>query len=254
MKRSVILAALVSVMCVIPLRAGDYGAVKDEQAFRRELMVKTSAVTSIQASFVQEKFLSVFSSTVKSEGKFYWEKEDKICLDYRTPAKYRITIAGDKIKTVTNGKATVLSAKGNPMMDQMSALITSCMTGNLNAMGAGFKTSVQESAADYRITITPQSPDGSDDGISLTESSRAQDECRYDFSLKLRRKELSGIMVARTVSPGTVRVVGATYFGMTLFDMTLTKDSYTMNSVAEPLSGKAFASFLAMKLRKTMNL
>ena len=98
MKRSVILAALVSVMCVIPLRAGDYGAVKDEQAFRRELMVKTSAVTSIQASFVQEKFLSVFSSTVKSEGKFYWEKEDKICLDYRTPAKYRITIAGDKIK------------------------------------------------------------------------------------------------------------------------------------------------------------
>ena len=97
-------------------------------------------------------------------------------------------------------------------------------------------------------------PDGSDDGISLTESLRAQDECRYDFSLKLGRKELSGIMVARTVSPGTVRVVGATYFGMTLFDMTLTKDSYTMNSVAEPLSGKAFASFLAMKLRKTMNL
>ena len=157
MKRSVILAAIVSVVCVIPLRAGDYGAVKDEQAFRKELMVKTSAVTSIQASFVQEKFLSVFSSTVKSEGKFYWEKEDKICLDYRTPAKYRITIAGDKIKTVTNGKATVLSAKGNPMMDQMSALITSCMTGNLNAMGAGFKTLVQESAADYRITITPQS-------------------------------------------------------------------------------------------------
>ena len=87
-------------------------------------------------------------------------------------------------------------------------------------------------------------PDGSDDGISLTESSRAQDERRYDFSLKLGRKELSGIMVARTVSPGTVRVVGATYFGMTLFDMTLKKDSYTMNSVAEPLSGKAFASFI----------
>lgn len=97
-------------------------------------------------------------------------------------------------------------------------------------------------------------PDGSDDGISLTENLRTQDECRYDFSLKLGRKELSGIMVARTTSPGTVRVVGATYFGMTLFDMTLTKDSYTMNSVAGPLSGKAFASFLAMKLRKTMNL
>ena len=98
-----------------------------------------------------------------------------------------------------------------------------------------------------------EQPGGSGDGMSLTENSRTQDECRYDFSLKLGRKELSGIMVARTVSPGTVRVVGATYFGMTLFDMTLTKDSYTMNSAAEFLSGKPFASFLAMKLRKTIN-
>lgn len=99
-----------------------------------------------------------------------------------------------------------------------------------------------------------EQPAGSGDGMSLTENSRTQDECRYDFSLKAGRKELSGIMVARTVSPGTVRVVGATYFGMTLFDMTLTNDSYTMNSAAEPLSGKAFSQFLAMKLRKTMNL
>ena len=93
-------------------------------------------------------------------------------------------------------------------------------------------------------------PDGSDDGISLTESSRAQDERRYDFSLKLGRKELSGIMVARAVSPGTVRVVGATYFGMTLFDMTLTKDSYTMNSCADFLDRKDVAAFIASRIRK----
>lgn len=99
-----------------------------------------------------------------------------------------------------------------------------------------------------------EQPGDGDCEISLTENLRTHDECRYDFSLKVGRKELSGIMVARTISPGTVRVVGATYFGMTLFDMTLTKDSYTMNSVAEPLSGKAFSQFLAMKLRKTMNL
>lgn len=75
----------------------------------------------------------------------------------------------------------------------------------------------------------------------------------YDFELKAGRRELSGLMVARKESVDTVRAIGTTYFGMTLFDMTLTKDSYTMNSAAEFLSGKPFASFLAMKLRKTIN-
>ena len=90
--------------------------------------------------------------------------------------------------------------------------------------------------------------------LTLSEKHSGSTDRRYDFTLKAGRRELSGVMVARTLSPGTVRVVGATYFGLTLFDMTLTKDSYTMNSSADFLSGKPFASFLAMKLRKSISL
>ena len=92
--------------------------------------------------------------------------------------------------------------------------------------------------------------------LSMSESVGNQasiSENCYDFVLKAGRRELSGLMVARKESVDTVRGIGTTYFGMTLFDMTLTKDSYTMNSAAEFLSGKPFASFLAMKLRKTIN-
>lgn len=92
--------------------------------------------------------------------------------------------------------------------------------------------------------------------LSMSESvgnQASMSENCYDFVLKAGRRELSGLMVARRASVDTVRVIGTTYFGMTLFDMTLTKDSYTMNSAAEFLSGKPFASFLAMKLRKTIN-
>lgn len=156
--RRIIAAAAVCMMCMFRAGADDYGTVRDEQSFRRELAAKTSAVSSIQTKFVQEKYMSVFSSTVKSDGRFFWQKDGgKICLDYQAPAKYSITIAGDKIKTVTNGRATVISAKGNPMMDQMGTLISACMTGNISAIGAGFRTSVQESASDYRLTIIPQS-------------------------------------------------------------------------------------------------
>lgn len=92
--------------------------------------------------------------------------------------------------------------------------------------------------------------------LSMSESvgnQASMPENCYDFVLKAGRRELSGLMVARKESVDTVRVIGTTYFGMTLFDMTLTKDSYTMNSTAGFLEGKPFASFLAMKLRKTIN-
>ena len=92
--------------------------------------------------------------------------------------------------------------------------------------------------------------------LSMSESvgnQASMSENCYDFVLKAGRRELSGLMVARKESVDTLRVIGTTYLGMTLFDMTLTKDSYTINSAAEFLSGKPFASFLAMKLRKTIN-
>lgn len=137
--------------------AAGYKAVADMAAFRKELASKTSALTTIQAKFVQTKYLSVFSREMKSEGRFYWQKTDKICLDYRTPVAYEIVINGDKIKTVNAGKASVIDTKGNPMMDQMSTLITSCMTGDLSKLGADFAVNVEESAADYRLTIVPKS-------------------------------------------------------------------------------------------------
>ena len=72
--RKIAIILLSCLMAVTSMMAGNnagYGPVKDEQAFRKELMTRTSAVTSIQAKFIQEKYLSVFSRIVKSEGRFY---------------------------------------------------------------------------------------------------------------------------------------------------------------------------------------
>ncbi len=154
--KKIFCVALISVLPLVTLTAAEYGPLKDEKAFMSELQRKNASITSIQAKFVQTKFLSVFSTEMKSDGNFYWEKNDKICLDYQTPVKYKIVINGDKLKTVSSGKSNVINTKGNPMMDQMSALIAACMTGNIDRMGSGFKVKIEESASDYRLTIEPQ--------------------------------------------------------------------------------------------------
>ncbi len=155
--RKILFSIVLCTVSVMSVAAADYGQLKDEKAFLAELQRRNSAISSIQAKFVQTKFLSVFSTEMKSDGNFYWQKSDKICLDYLSPVKYRIVINGDKLKTVSSGKSSVISTKGNPMMDQMNLLITACMTGNISLMGASFRVSIEESANDYRITIQPQS-------------------------------------------------------------------------------------------------
>ena len=137
--------------------ADQFMALKDKQAFRKELAEKNQSVHSIRAKFFQDKYLDVFSKTVKSEGCFLWQSPDKICLDYSSPTKYKIVINGDKLKTETGGRSSVVSAKGNPMMDQMSNLISACMTGNLDALGSDFRYEVRESASQYLVTIEPVS-------------------------------------------------------------------------------------------------
>lgn len=154
--KKIFFTALLSVLSIMTLSAAGYAPLKDEKAFMSELQRKNASITTIQAKFVQTKFLSVFSTEMESDGNFYWEKSDKICLDYQSPVKYKIVINGDKLKTVNAGKSSVISTKGNPMMDQMSSLIAACMTGNINQMGSGFKVKIEESATDYRLTIEPQ--------------------------------------------------------------------------------------------------
>lgn len=61
-------------------------------------------------------------------------------------------------------------------------------------------------------------------------------------------------MLVKPVEEGSWRVVGTTYFGMTLFDMTVSRDSYVTNYVADAISRDAFSAFLASKLRKSLSM
>lgn len=137
--------------------AVDYKAVNDRDAFTRQLNDKTLSVKSIACDFVQEQYLSVFSSKVVSKGKFYYQKSDKIKLDYTSPTKYAMVINGSSLATTSFGKTTVVSLGGNPTMGKMRDLLTACMTGDLSKLDGSFNLACYVSELDYKIVITPKS-------------------------------------------------------------------------------------------------
>lgn len=89
---------------------------------------------------------------------------------------------------------------------------------------------------------------------NVQEQTATSEPRTFTFTLSVGKRQLSGIMLAKPVEEGSWRVVGTTYFGMTLFDMTVSRDSYVTNYVADAISRDAFSAFLASKLRKSLSM
>lgn len=89
---------------------------------------------------------------------------------------------------------------------------------------------------------------------NVQEQTATSEPRTFTFTLGVGKRQLSGIMLAKPVGEGSWRVVGTTYFGMTLFDMTVSRDSYVTNYVADAISRDAFSAFLASKLRKSLSM
>ena len=123
------------------------------------------------------------------------------------------------------------------------ALMTSCFPKllvselpqeqNVHEQTATFESAAVQTNADESVSAEPRS---------------------FTFTLGVGKRQLSGIMLAKPVGEGSWRVVGTTYFGMTLFDMTVSRDSYVTNYVADAMSRDAFSAFLASKLRKSLSM
>lgn len=60
--------------------------------FENRLAKEAQTVESIESDFTQVKYLDVFDEKVTSKGKFYYQKSNKICMEYFRPMDYLIVI------------------------------------------------------------------------------------------------------------------------------------------------------------------
>lgn len=132
--------------------------IQDIDAFKQKVNKVASSIKTIECDFVQTKHMEIFNEDIISSGKFYYQNEDKICLDYLKPAKYIIVINGNKIKTVTDGKKNIVNLKSNKVMKEMRSMLTACMSGNITQI-SGYKMEFFEDNKFYLIKIIPTSQD-----------------------------------------------------------------------------------------------
>lgn len=134
--------------------------VSDVEGLKAKMQASAEKITSIQSDFTQEKYVSVMASTMKSSGKFYYQKTDKVKLEYTVHFKQDLVMDGTKLMMKANGgKPMIMDAASNPMMAELKKVISACMSGNIANIGDNYKMTYFVDGSNYLIEIVPQSAD-----------------------------------------------------------------------------------------------
>ena len=108
-----------------------YHNMKDKAKFKKDLAEKTASTTSIEASFKQEKFMSILSQQLVSSGTIQYKTPDKVRWSYDTPYIYNIILNGKEIIIDDNGKVNAFSVGSSKMFSEMNQLIVNSVQGNV---------------------------------------------------------------------------------------------------------------------------
>lgn len=127
----------------------------DVDEFNRRLAAEAQTLQSIESDFIQQKYLDVFDEKITSGGKFYYRKENQICMAYNRPLDYLIVINNGKLKIVSDGRKSIVNLNSNKLMNQMQGMLTACMVGDLSKLSADYRLAYFEDDSYYLVEITP---------------------------------------------------------------------------------------------------
>lgn len=117
----------------------------------KEVSSKSKTITS---DFAEEKKLSFLTEPQKSSGKFYYDKNGKMRWEQTEPSTYIILINGQDLKIKEGNKEKDLDGHKKRVL-QINQFMMNLVSGDYENLKS-VKTSVLESASDYKVLLIPQ--------------------------------------------------------------------------------------------------
>lgn len=148
----------VLILCVLAVGAyaqpKGFAAVKNVTAFQQSLSKANAGVQTISSDFMQVKNLSLLAEKIKSKGKFYFKKEDKVRIEYTSPYTYLLVMNGGQIMVKDEQKTSKVNTKNSKTMQSANRIMVDCMRGTV-FQNPDFKTTVYENGQSYLLSMAP---------------------------------------------------------------------------------------------------
>lgn len=146
---------LILICLFISLSSGVYcQELNIEQHFQNKLHSKNKEVTSIECRFIQTRKLSMLTNNVSKEGTFYFIKPSNMLLSFDDGDFIKMTNEWFEMKTSDNIMTTKITS--NPMLKNLSSILSACVVGDFNKMSKGFSISYDQNLTEWIITLIPQ--------------------------------------------------------------------------------------------------
>lgn len=127
---------------------------QDVEARFAEDIQKNAEITAINCDFTQTRCVSVLASEVSKSGKFSFRRPGDISLDFNDGDF--IHMSGENFEIRSDGRTSAVKVNSNPMLKELKRVLSSCMSGDVETIMAGFDTQVSETAKTYSLVLTPK--------------------------------------------------------------------------------------------------
>lgn len=128
--------------------------VKNVQEFTATLAKTNAGVQTISSDFVQVKNLALLSEKIKSKGKFFFKKDDKVRFEYTSPYTYLLVMNAGQILVKDEQKTSKVNARNSKTMQSANRIIIDCMRGTVLS-NPDFKATVYENANSFLLSMVP---------------------------------------------------------------------------------------------------
>ncbi len=129
---------------------------KDPAAFKQQLAAATKNTLSIESNFIQEKHLNMLSEKIKTRGKFYFRKENKLRWEYTDPFKYLFILNNGKVFIKDDQKQNKFDVRSNKMLQEINVILMGSVQGTLLNDEKRFTPSFFENAAAFVVKLKPR--------------------------------------------------------------------------------------------------
>lgn len=128
--------------------------ISTQELFENELKLKNESVATIKCHFIQAREMSVLQNVVRKDGTFYFQRPGNMLLSFDDGDYIKMTEEWFEMKTGESTTTTKVSS--NPMLRNLSTILSACVVGDFDQMIRGFSIEVESKLDEWVVIMTPQ--------------------------------------------------------------------------------------------------
>ncbi|MEP6846757.1 MAG: outer membrane lipoprotein carrier protein LolA, partial [Panacibacter sp.] len=154
MRKLICLLLILSPAIQLAAQHSGYTAVTDITTFKLQFSEASQKINTIKSDFVQEKNLSMLSEKITSKGKFWFQKENMVRMEYTQPFQYLMILNKNDIYIKDGQKENNISTKSNKLFQQINQIMVDCVKGSAFS-NTDFSIKIFENKQGYLIEMNP---------------------------------------------------------------------------------------------------